>query len=419
MDWVLHFVTSTRAKLVLDCVVLSMMIAEVSADTIVLKNGSIVEGRCLNASDKNATEWQVETDTGVLLRFNRADVKDSPRPLTSEQKDYAERMAKLNSDDSVEIHRKIVEWCSAPENGLHSLADAHRERIVELDPSDRTAWAALGYASTDQGWVRRDLYQKRRGLQQKGTRWYVPQDLAIQSANDQADKSIAQVSQAIVKAVANAKTNTAKSAEARQYLAQLKDPLAVPKVTELLEKDRSNKNPQFRMQMVEILGRIRSSGSIKSLVASAISDPDQSVRAACVERLSEFGQDAAVESFLLLLTNRQPEKDNPEVYDRVGEALAVLGDERCIERLLDCLVTDHLRVPPPQPGNQAVQQKNGNMNFAQGQPKPEKARIKNDGILVALQAISNGENFGFDVPAWRNWYAKKYAAPNPYVSRDP
>jgi HEAT repeats len=413
--------TSTFVKLMFVglTIAMSAMAAHPSfADTLMLKNGSLVEGRCLNASDKNAKEWQIETTDGILLTISRSEVSDF-RTTTQEHENYLAIFSKLKADDvdSLETHRNFVKWCNA--NGLRPLVEAHSERIVELDPSDKTAWAELGYLSTDQGWIRRDLYQKRRGLQQKGTKWYIPQDLAIQTANAQAKELSAKVSQEVVKAIASAKTNSPKAAEARQFLAQLKDPFAVPKIKELLEKDRGSENPQFRLQMVEILGRIRSASSVKALIASTLSDPDSTVRAKCIDKLTEFGRDAAIESFLLLLTNREPTKDKPEVYDRIGEALVVLGDERCIERLLDCLVTDHVITPPPQPSNQASQQKNGNVNFGSGQPPPKKVQIKNDGVLNALVTISNGENYAFDVEAWRNWYARKYASQNPYVLRDP
>jgi hypothetical protein len=59
------------------------------------------------------------------------------------------------------------------------------------------------------------------------------------------------------------------------------------------------------------------------------------------------------------------------------------------------------------------------MQFSQGSPKPEKIEIKNDGVLAALQSICQGENYGFDVQAWRNWYANAYAVANPHVLRDP
>jgi len=82
-------------------------------------------------------------------------------------------------------------------------------------------------------------------------------------------------------------------------------------------------------------------------------------------------------------------------------------------------VTEHIRAVPAQPAINAGAQSNGNMQFSQGQPKPEKVKINNDGVLSALQSVTHGENFGFDVVAWRNWYARTYAPSNRNVLRDP
>lgn len=384
------------------------------ADTFQLKNGTLLQGTCLNATDKNATEWQFETQDGLQLTLSRSDVKDF-RPTSDEQKLYADQLAK--KDDSLEVHRKFVEACLTLK--LVSLADAHRERIVELDPSDKTAWGALGYMETSEGWIRRDLYQRRRGLQKKGTRYYLPQDLAIEQANEQAKQQGALMAKKISKALSDVRSNSAKAADSRQYLAQLKDPMAVPELNKVLKKERSSNNPQFRLQIIEILGRIRSVLSVKALIDSSLNDPDSNVRAECVSKLSEYGRELAIQSWLLVLTNIHPETDKPELYNRVGGALTELGDERCIQRLIDCLVTDHLIVPPPLPSYRAGQTSDGNMQFSPSAAKPEKVKTKNDGVLAALQNVSQGENFGFDVQAWRNWYAKTYAAPNPFVLRDP
>ena len=117
--------------------------------------------------------------------------------------------------------------------------------------------------------------------------------------------------------------------------------------------------------------------------------------------------------------NRSPDKDDPTIYDRAGLALASLGDERCLPRLIDCLVTKHLRAPPPQPGYNVGQTSDGNVGFSQGQKKPVEVRVQNQGVLTALTTISDGQPFGFDTERWRQWYAETYAASNPYVLRDP
>ncbi|MDZ4852689.1 MAG: hypothetical protein SGI77_25650 [Pirellulaceae bacterium] len=393
---------------------------QLQADSLLLKNGTLLEGRCLNAADKNATEWQIETDSGLTFTISRSDVKDF-RPSSAVQQKYVENIAKV--DDVLKVHQSIVRWCL--EKGLNSLADAHWERIVELDPSDKTAWAALEYVNTADGWIRRNLFQMRRGLVQKGGRWYVAQDLAIQQMNDQAKLQSAQVKKSVTKAINEVRNNSPKAAEGRQYLAELKDPLAIAPLKELLENDRKNSNNQFRMLLIEIIARIRTSGSVLALIDSAVYDPDRSIRAECVSKLSEFGSEMAVQSMLGLLTNRKPDKDQPELYDRVGEALVMLGDERCIPRLMDCLVTKHLRAAPTQPSYQAGMTTNSNLpnannaSFGTGQKKPEVVQIQNQGVLSALQEISNNQPFGYDEKAWRDWYARTYAPSNLYVLRDP
>ncbi len=386
----------------------------VLADSILLRNGTIVEGLCMNAADKNATEWQIETSDGLQFTISRSDVKEI-RPNTADQKKYAEAIA--SKDDSLEVHRRFVEACS--KLGLDTLADAHRERIVELDPTDKSAWAALDYLETSEGWIRKDLFQKRRGLQKKGTRYFIPQDLAIQQSNVQATQMEAAISKKVDKAIKDIRTNTVRTPEALQFLNSLRDPFAVPKLREVLKSERSNSNAQLRHQLIEIISKIHSTAAVKALIDSALFDPDQSVRGESIAKLSEFGRELAVEALTMLLRNGNPAKDKPETYDRVGEALATLGDERCIPRLIDCLVTEHIRAVPAQPAINAGAQSNGNMQFSQGQPKPEKVSINNNGVLTALQSVTQGENFGFDVKAWQNWYAKTYAASNRNVLRDP
>lgn len=388
----------------------------IAADFVILRNGATIEGRCLNSSDKNATEWQIETKEGLEFSISRSDVKDI-RPSTQDQKKYAEALA--TKGDSLEVHRWFVETCLQPKLGLDSLAHAHRERIVELDPSDRSAWAALDYVETPQGWIPRDMFQKRRGLQKKGSRYYVPQDLAIQQSSEQATQLSALMSKKVDKAFIDSRTRSPKAAEALQFLNTLQDPFALKKLREILKSERDKGNVPLRLQLIEIISRIHTSNAVLALIDTSLFDPDHSVRGASIAKLSEYGREMAVITLLGLLSNDSPSKDNPETYERVSEVLAVLGDERCIPRLIDCLVTDHIRAAPAQPGINAGAQANGNMQFSQGSPKPERVKIKNEGVLATLQSICQGQNYGFDVQAWRTWYANTYAAPNPNVLRDP
>jgi hypothetical protein len=387
------------------------------ADTIQLKNGSIVQGKWLNPDDKNAVAWIVELDGGITIELPRNDVK-STLPRSKEVDLYVASIA--NADDSIATHQKMVDGCEKLQ--LSELADAHRERIVELNPNDKTAWAALGYVKAPAGWIPREQSQRQRGMKQKGGKWYLPQDLAIAEAEEQSKIQLAEVNKKITKAIDDVFKNTSKAEESRRYLFELKDPLAVKKLEELLKKDRASSNTsntQFRRQLLEILSGIQSVSAVYAIIDSAINDPDDSIRLSCIEKLNAFGKEIAVQELMMQLVNNKPSKDNPTTYDRVGIALATLGDERCIARLIDCLVTKHVREPPPGPKFNVGQTSGGGVNTTQGQPQAKEFKSSNQGVLAALTELSGGENFSFDTQAWLDWYASHYAARNPYVVRDP
>ncbi len=202
-------------------------------------------------------------------------------------------------------------------------------------------------------------------------------------------------------------------------MAELRDPLVVPKLREMLVKDRSKSNPASRRELIEIVAGIPCIESVATLVDSCLEDPDDSIRIECIEKLEKLGREAAVQMLMGRLVNNNPRTDNPKIYDRAGQALAVLGDDRCLARLLDCLVTKHIYEPPPGNAYNVGQTSDGNVGMSQGKKKAVEITSQNNGVLSALVEISHGENFSFDVERWREWYAAKYAAPNAYVTRDP
>jgi hypothetical protein len=141
---------------------------------------------------------------------------------------------------------------------------------------------------------------------------------------------------------------------------------------------------------------------------------------ACVELLSQYGTELAISNLMGRLTNKNPAKDSQAVINRAARALSVLGDERCIPKLIDCLVTKHLVIPPPQPGTQATQTSDGAVNFApSGNQKPIEILLTNNEVLGALQTITRESGFQFDKDAWMNWYAENFAPQRPDVYRDP
>ena len=385
------------------------------AEVFTLNNGSVITAQWLNADDKTTSVWKLRQADGIEMEIPRGSVKSvlSPIPATTS---YIENIGKVS--DSIDAHRKIVDWCV--KQGLMLVADAHRDRVVELDPDDKSAWSALGYTQTSSGWIRKETYWKRKGMQSKGGRWRFPQDIAAEELELASKTQMSELNRRIDQAIRDVKTDNKKASVSRQYLRDLNDPMAIPKLRELMVNDRNNSNTDFRFAIIDVVSRIKTSAATQMLVDAAIFDPDARVADACVELLGQYGTELAVSNLMGRLTNQNPAKDSQAVINRAARALSVLGDERCIPKLIDCLVTRHLVIPPPQPGTQATQTSDGAVNFApSGNQKPIEVRLTNNEVLGALQTITRESGFQFDKDAWMNWYANTFAPQRPDVYRDP
>ena len=386
----------------------------VRAEVFTLNNGSVVTAQWLNADDKAATIWKLRQSNGVELEIPRGTVKSVLAPIPAITP-YLKNIEKV--DDTVESHRKIVDWCV--KQGLILVADAHRDRVIELDPTDKSAWSALGYTETSNGWIRKDTYWKRKGMQSKGGRWRFPQDIAFDERELAAKGYVSELNRKIDQAIRDLKTDSKRASVARQYLQDLNDPMALPKLRELMVDDRKNQDPEFRLAILEMIARMRSSGSVIAIVDAALFDPNELVVANCIEQLSQWGTELAISKFMQRLSNQSPGNDSPAVINRAARALSVLGDERCIPKLIDCLVTRHFVTPPPQPGTQATQTSDGSANFATGGNKKVERKLQNADVLAALQTLTGESSIQYDRVQWLNWYAVNYAPSRSDVYRDP
>jgi hypothetical protein len=124
------------------------------------------------------------------------------------------------------------------------------------------------------------------------------------------------------------------------------------------------------------------------------------------------------------------------IVNRAGAALGELGNDSVVPPLIDALVTRHsytILVPDPGTGgyradggmadptqrvlppNIAGQLATGQLPYGVQVISPTGPRMKevpverdeeNPDVLTALTLLT-GENFGFDEPAWRNWFNAK------------
>jgi hypothetical protein len=387
------------------------------AEVLELIGGARIEGTWKNRSDNTPQEYLFETTEGVTLRLKSNEVR-RVIPLIDEEQTYLQGLTRL--EETAEAHAKVVDWCEGV--GLRSLGNAHRERLLDLDPEHRPTRATLGYVKTESdGWVHESVHWGRLGLQRKGNKWRFPEEIAIEDAQTQQREAEAAAGKRIEQALREILQENKRSADALATLRNLNDPLAVPRIAKMIAENRQEGgNPAIRRELVDLLGRIGNAPAIRVLCETALRDEQRPIRDRAVEIIRNSGQTWAPEFFIEYLANRNPKSDNPLEIDRAAEALASLPDPRAIRPLIDALVTVHKQVSTVGAGSSAGFSNDGGIGFGQGSKEVELTFQKeHPQVLSTLMMYSEGANFQYDEDAWRQWYADTRARTNLTLRRDP
>lgn len=379
-----------------------------------LRSGGTLQGRRVGNEAEDGS-LIVETESGLLVQLARSQIEAILSP-TDAERGYLELVA--TSPDTAEAHAEVVSHCAV--QGLTWLADAHRHRLLELDPSQRSAWAALGYSDVDAqtGWALRERLLQRRGLLLQGNRVISPQQAMIQESKEQAKQRQATAGRDLERAIQQLLTRGRQAEAAEQLLNSYHDPAGVPKLVELLGKWQQNE--EGRLLLVDLLGQIQSGSSAAQLARLAIEDTSPKIRNRALAHLSDYGSQQAIMTFSERLMNVNPGKDDPQLYGRLGWALQKLQDPRVVPRLIECVWTQHTRLVGGGAGTQAGFSPEGGVAFQQGgRPQPMTRQVEQPAVLDALRMYSGGADFGFNKQAWREWYAQQNAVVGLDLRRDP
>ena len=379
----------------------------VKGDTFQLLGGGSFSGKLMN--DPKSAVLKIQTIDGVEMEIPRNRISKALIQGEREKKYISSISAK---DDSIESHREAIEVCRT--NSQKQLSDAHYERIVELDPSDRTAWAAIGYAPDSSGqWVKAERIQQSRGLVKEydGPRWTTPHARAIAEVEHKQALAKADISKKLTNALKNQKSNNPKlAAEATAFLNNLADPLAIDAVVSKLKENLKNGgNGELFMR---ILSQMPGTSASQAFIDLAMNSPNQAIVDQCLELLvrSENSQELAILAFLDALNSKDLKK-----RDRAGSNLQGLADERCIYTLINSLISKYTRTQSV--GGTNTFGSDGGVSASTPGTVTTKHEHPHEPVLQALSMVT-GENFGFDQKKWRQWYADKYADTNLNLRRD-
>lgn len=365
-------------------------------DTLELTSGGRVEGRLIESAAVD-TSLQIELSSGGRLTIPRSQIARvaATSPVDAEYQKLAH-----SSPDTVEAHLKLAEWCR--DRKMRDLAQQHFERILELDPSNEQARAALGFRKKDGQWVTRNDVMASRGLVMYDGRYVTPQHIELLERQKETKLSQADWAnnlERLRRALTGRRPDRA--AQALAEIQTISDPLAAEALVNILRRED---DPTLKRLWIDVASRLDHRSAIDSLVDLSLTDPEGEIRYQCLELLAKSGRPGLVTPYIRALKNN----DN-EIVNRAAAALGQVGDPAAIGPLIDALVTKHkVKVSDANPDQQAYTfSQSGGSAFSFGGSGPQVViqAVRNPEALSALVSLSGGASFDYDQEQWRRWLA--------------
>ncbi|MFN0198642.1 MAG: HEAT repeat domain-containing protein [Planctomycetaceae bacterium] len=410
----------------------------VQADVIRVEHGGEVRG-VITSKGRDGADGRVviKTLTDGQLELEPRQVESmSQRPLIIEEYHTLNK----KTVDAVPERWALAEWCR--EHGLTTQRRQQLERLLELDPDHEPAHRALRHVKMDGKWVTRDQSMEQMGYVKHQGRYVTHQEFDILQKNETQKQEV----RAWMPKVKMWHTwiNGSKfdrREKALRELKQINDPDAIPALANYLGRD-----PQVpvRELYIDLLSQMPDGSSVPALARLVLLDVSDAV---WKEALRTIPRDHAGKAYPMLQKGlRHPQN---VVVRRAGVGLGAIGDESVIEPLFHALQTKHsyqIEVPDSTPNYsfrsdgslagggsvippeieamlRAGQLPHG-VNIIQpgGAKRTKLITVEqvhdNVEVLEALTSLT-GQNFGYDVRAWKFWYARQKQAGKSVVTATP
>jgi hypothetical protein len=372
----------------------SLFCAAARGEVFELRGGGRVTGRLVNPDELPRKTYVIETLSGGQVTLAADDVVKRTA-LGPRETEYEKLRAEC--PDTVDGHWRLAEWCR--ENFLTARREEHLRRILQLDPNHKDARAVLGYIPVDGSWKLRREVNESRGLKWYRGRWRTKQEVEVIQRKEDRTKG-RQKWYGLLKRY-RTWLDDARAEQGRQAIMAINDPAAVAALDYYLSKEELR---EVKTLYIEVLSRLNTPEAVKALTDCSLEDNDEEVRLRCLDHLKEEKRPEVVADFIQSLKA----KDNV-ILNRAAVGLSYMKDRSAIEPLINALVTTHrYRQGQGNPGQIGAGFSQGSAGLNVGsQPKWARVTHQNQAVLDALTSLTGGVNFGFDVEAWRFWYAQQ------------
>lgn len=425
-----------RASIGLACALLLAGSSISRADLVRLKSGGEIRGQVdRKSSGPSSSTVVIETLSGATIVIDRAQVQFvSRRPLLVEEYETLAR----RTPDTVKDQWQLAEWCR--KSGLRNQRETHLTRVVEIDPAHEEAHQALGHTLHDGVWMTRDELMTSQGYVKYKGKYITQQELDLH------EKTRAEI-EAEREWFGKVRLwhgwitgrNDDRRVQGLEELKKIDEPAAVVALSKTFADET---NPALRAIYLQILEGIPGDRAVPAIVRQSLHDVDNELRYRALNALKPEQHSIAAPYYVRELRNDQ----NPIVC-RAGQALARVGDESCIPKLIEALVTTHkYKVSIPEKKGSLTMGTNGAFSLgggsagnmlvppelaamiasgqvppsalSQGTGPPERVRVvtikydhQNAEVLATLQRMT-GESFGYEERTWNLWWTAKKTTPS-------
>jgi hypothetical protein len=375
-------------------------------------------------------------------------------PEPSRLDEFAAR--KRRPDPSAEDEFALGTWCL--ENRLPDLATGQYEAAIKLDPEFAPAREALGHVFHEGRWLTSEQARSAKGLVYHKGKWITPEEAAQRKVEDAmtAEQTTWRRKLGVLLRSYRAGPENRRNDVELQLMA-IRDTSAIPG---LLASFGAADEPAARRLAAQVLAAIPAPEGAEGLVTRILMEKDDDVREATLAELAKRDDPIVVERLLGALRSK-----SEVMINRSAWALGRLQAIETVPRLVDALISSERRlvfvdsnprmaastagVPAAAPNGGLLFMGGRNIPILTGpavapgavafgatstpaidyyagmnasMPGPNRGPVavnrtfkrENTEVLAALQSLT-GQDFGYDVAAWKRWIGRMFQPAPPPV----
>jgi hypothetical protein len=387
-------------------------------DRIILKSGATIQGRVIEEKTEAGRKiLVVKLKSGGTISLDRARLVDRIRNYDALDAEYERKLATTANEPAA--YWEIIKWCEEQPSGRSRFKNERQfllEKIIELDPNDKTARRRLGYEEKNGRWVLENAWFEEHGYKKSGTTWQsnlISEFRENRISGDEMRKQKRAELDSWFRRFEKAKTTPD---EARIEILNMADETVVAVLLQkIMDADKTKKEVPLRRIFMEAFSKVPNRDSVRALSYLAVHDSESGIRDRALVMLKQPGFDRELAASFLA---GHLAADNDALRDRTAYVIGELGVVNHFMSLVNALETQRTVVVNPDAGRMNLAAGQGGVGMqAPAAPVTRQVTVRSEAALTALKKLSRAD-YGFNKEAWQGWYIRNHTLYDTQVRTD-